>query len=182
MSLSESGGSDPVDALSMPVINIATYGWEGEAWQGFYPADLPEDWRMDYYGNEFRAVVIPASVWQRITPAVVEEWLDAIHAEFQFYFERLDGQRLTPEQQAIVASFGQQMGGWICQTPTNIDDNMPSIWYEGEGEPRQMRTAIEQLHQRIGDGASGVMVVNANNVPWEVAADMRQLAELMGYG
>ena len=164
------------------VIDIAAYGWEGESWQGFYPADLPEDWRLDFYSNEFRSVVVPLDMWQGITADVAEEWLDAVHAEFRFYFDVTDGQIPTPEQSAAIELLGIQWGGWVCRNCLRIDDATPSIWYEGETAPRQMREVIEQLHAALGRDQRGVMVVGTINEPWQVASDMRQLLELMGYG
>ena len=36
--------------------------WEHPAWnQEFYPDDLPEDWRLSYYANEFPVVLVPVS-------------------------------------------------------------------------------------------------------------------------
>lgn len=36
-----------------------------ENWQGaFYPEDLPEEWRLDYYSNFSDLIVVPDSIWQ----------------------------------------------------------------------------------------------------------------------
>lgn len=163
-------------------IDIAAYGWESEPWQGFYPADLPEDWHLDFYSNEFRSVVVPSDIWQGITADVAEEWLDAVDAEFSFYFEAIDEQVATPEQSAAIESLGTQWGGWVYRNPAIIEDATPSIWYEGIAEPRQMRDAIDTLHENLGSGQHGVIVVSSTSEPWQVASDMRQLVELMGYG
>ncbi len=173
-------GSHEISA-SMHVIDVAAYGWESEPWQGFYPADLPEDWRLDYYSNEFRAVVIPAEVWREMTEEMVEEWADAVHDEFRLYFEVTSEQKLSAEQSAAINSLGEQFGGWVCRSHSEAA-TLPSVWYEGEVEPRQMREVIEQLHQELGSKSRGVIVVSSTNEPWDVASDMRLLVELMGYG
>ena len=164
------------------VIDIAAYGWEGESWRGFYPADLPEDWHLDFYSNEFRSVVVPLDMWQGITADMAEEWSYAVHAEFRFYFEATDGQITTPEQSVAIELLGTQWGGWACRNSAGIDDAIPSIWYGGETAPRQMREAIEQLHAALGHNKRGVIVMDTTNEPWQVVSDMRQLVELMGYG
>jgi len=163
------------------VIDIAAYGWQGEAWQGFYPADLPDDWRLDFYSNEFRSVVVPADMWPSINPDMVEEWLDAVHDEFRFYFEITAEQLPSQEQNAMMVSLESQWGGWVCQTPDG-GDQTPSAWYGGEAIPRQMREAIDKLYANLGSSQRGVIVVDSTIEPWEVASDMRQLVELMGYG
>jgi len=44
---------------------IGTAGWEHEQWiGGFYPQDLPGDWRFGYYTNRLRSVLVPANIWQ----------------------------------------------------------------------------------------------------------------------
>jgi hypothetical protein len=38
-------------------MRIAAYGWDHAGWAGgYYPADLPEEWRLAYYANAFPAV------------------------------------------------------------------------------------------------------------------------------
>ena len=163
------------------VIDIAAYGWQSAPWQGFYPADLPEDWRLDFYSNEFRSVLVPAGIWQQTTTDIVEEWLDAVHDQFRFYFEVSGDATPSGEQKELITLLGAQWGGWICRT-ADVADATPSVWYEGGAQPRQMREAIEQLEQNLRGETRGVIVVNSTDEPWEVASDMRQLVELMGYG
>ncbi|MBN2647401.1 MAG: hypothetical protein JXR44_06430 [Thiotrichales bacterium] len=52
--------------IPMPLNRLAvtTLGWQHEKWQeAFYPADLPEDWQLDYFLNVFSLAVVPQSVW-----------------------------------------------------------------------------------------------------------------------
>ncbi|MCW8983185.1 MAG: hypothetical protein OQK13_03990 [Gammaproteobacteria bacterium] len=161
-------------------IDIAAYGWQGESWQGFYPADLPEDWRLDFYSNEHRAVVVPVAVWQSSCADDLEDWLDAVHDEFRFYFEAAPGLKPSDDLLAAIAALGGQFGGWIVRNHNDVET--PSIWYEGIDQPRQMREAIDSLRANLGEHQHGVIVVNSTDEPWQVASDMRQLVELMGYG
>jgi uncharacterized protein YecE (DUF72 family) len=163
------------------MLDIAAYGWQSESWQGFYPADLPDDWRLDFYSNEFRSIVVPAEIWQGITPDMVSDWHDAVHNQFRFYFDVSPEQLPSKEQRLVMAALKSRRGGWVCQPPASVDKMVPSIWYAGPAEPRLMREAIEQLHQSLGEANRGLIVVNSIINPWDVAADMRQLAELMGY-
>ena len=73
-------------------INLGAYGWRHPHWSNtFYPEDLPvsepEDWRLTYFSNEFNAVLIPASYWQTGESIDCEQWLDAVHEDFQFFVE-----------------------------------------------------------------------------------------------
>lgn len=45
-------------------VELVPRGWEGSEWLGaFYPPDLPPDWRLAYFANEFPAVLVPAERW-----------------------------------------------------------------------------------------------------------------------
>lgn len=45
--------------LSSHRIFIGSAGWQHAAWQGeYYPDDLPQDWRLGYYANEFPMVLL----------------------------------------------------------------------------------------------------------------------------
>ena len=40
-------------------ITVGSYGWRHPHWRGsFYPEDLPEDWQLSYYSNEFSVVMV----------------------------------------------------------------------------------------------------------------------------
>lgn len=63
-------------------LDMGTYGWQHPIWdQTYYPEDLPAEWRLSYYGNEFHVVIIPASYWLQDdagewSTAELEEWLE----------------------------------------------------------------------------------------------------------
>lgn len=41
-------------------IEVGARGW---ACQDYYPDDLPEDWQLDYYANEFSVLLVPRARW-----------------------------------------------------------------------------------------------------------------------
>ncbi len=44
-------------------LHAAARGWDFGPWLGrFYPEDLPPEWRLSYYSNEFSAVVVPPTL------------------------------------------------------------------------------------------------------------------------
>lgn len=69
-------------------INLGAYGWRQAHWMGsFYPEDLPVDWQLTYYSNEFNAVLVPAYYWQEAEVPDGEDWLDSVHEGFRFFVE-----------------------------------------------------------------------------------------------
>ncbi len=67
---------------------VGSRGWDHEQWVGgFYPEDLPGDWRLTYYANAFRAVLVPADRLLDVAADEVEAWRDDVPEDFRFYFE-----------------------------------------------------------------------------------------------
>lgn len=68
---------------------IGTQGWESQSWlDTFYPEDMPEDWRLDYYSNFFECVLVEESVWQSWTEETLEDLVDMFEGEdFWFFFD-----------------------------------------------------------------------------------------------
>jgi len=69
-------------------ILIGACGWQHEQWQGqFYPDDLPLDWRLPYYTNEFETLLVPYEMWSESELEEIESWLDDIPEIFDLFFE-----------------------------------------------------------------------------------------------
>lgn len=68
---------------------IGAAGWENENWVGgFYPGDLPEDWRFGYYTNRLRSVLVPAAAWNGgDTGSLVDTLLEDLYPEFRMVLE-----------------------------------------------------------------------------------------------
>jgi hypothetical protein len=69
-------------------INVGTYGWRHSHWlSGFYHEDMPQEWQLAYYSNEFNCVLVPADYWQADHGYDCDSWLDDVHEDFVFYLE-----------------------------------------------------------------------------------------------
>ena len=69
-------------------IQLGAYGWQHAHWLNrFYPEDLPEDWQLLYYSNEFNTVLLPADYWQRHAIDDCVEWIANVHENFRFFVE-----------------------------------------------------------------------------------------------
>jgi hypothetical protein len=67
---------------------IGTRGWEHAAWTGgFYPAELPDDWRFCFYSNNLRSVLVPVETWRTDAPPDVKQWLEDSDPAFRFVLE-----------------------------------------------------------------------------------------------
>lgn len=109
-------------------LDVAAYGWEGEAWSSSYPDDLPAEWRLEYYANQYTSVVVPHRQWQQQEDNELTLWLEETPESFRLYWEVA-----TPEDarrlQRLYASCpdGGQPGGWLLLSgagfePSLLDD------------------------------------------------------------
>jgi len=72
-------------------ISVGAYDWDHAHWLGnFFPDDLPEDWRLSYYANEYAAVLVPETKW-RSESAALEQWTEEVPTGFRFYFLNTSG-------------------------------------------------------------------------------------------
>ena len=80
-------------------LQIGSLGWDYDHWAGgFYPEDMPEEWRLDYYANTFRVVLVEQACWSKWSEDDIEEVIDAVEGEFGFYFEVKDKTALSKLQ------------------------------------------------------------------------------------
>lgn len=103
---------------------IAARSWNHSSWRGnFYPEDLPDDWRLSYYSNEFHAIVVPESEWVDIDLVEIERWIDDTNEEFLFFLEvensLADWQQITDR----ISCMGYQLGGLLLR-PTEVDTDL----------------------------------------------------------
>jgi hypothetical protein len=105
-------------------IIVAAHGWAHTQWQGdFYPDDLPEDWYLAYYSNEFRAVVVPATAWARTDAVETERWMEDVADEFGFYLEVSDLLTDWARFADVIKPLGGQVQGIILR-PEQLDPDL----------------------------------------------------------
>ena len=72
--------------MRQPELFIGTEGWDYDAWSGvFYPDDLPHDWRLTYYANEYRVVLVPHRIWSGAPLSTFETWASDVPPGFRFF-------------------------------------------------------------------------------------------------
>jgi len=86
------------------------------AWKAFYPEDLPEDWRLAYYGNEWKDLLIPACEWERFT--LDSNWIRDLPDALRLYFEVPD-ELAEPGDPCgrLAAALGPRLGGLLVADP-----------------------------------------------------------------
>lgn len=107
-------------------LELATYGWEGSAWDALYPDDLPTDWRLDYYANEYAAIVVPAASWGGATIDEASDWLEQVPDGFRFYWEVADADGAVRLLELLEqGSHGPgQLSGWLFHSGVRLEHGL----------------------------------------------------------
>lgn len=106
---------------------MGTCGWKHPAWNNdFYSEDLPEDWQLGFYANEFPVVYVPASDWIEATD--LDEWSEDVSETFRFILE-LPETVLKDEDAFVVAInkaklLGEYCLGLVFQLDTEIANDV----------------------------------------------------------
>lgn len=118
-------------------MDIAAYGWEHPQWLGaFYPEDMPEEWRLDYYCNEFSSIVVPSGKWCRTGGAQVDGWASGLGEQTRVYLELPP--RLRPETaKEAEAALSGRLAGFVAfrRLDTVPEDLGVPVGFFGAPEP-----------------------------------------------
>ncbi|MDG6773578.1 hypothetical protein QCB45_04470 [Thiomicrorhabdus sp. ZW0627] len=113
----------------MDNLQIGTFGWLHEDWQGsFYPDDMPEEWQLDYYSNAFRVVLVPQEQWLNLTEEELEEYADCVEGEFAFYLELRES--MSPQKQQQLGLMKHVLGSLLSGVVVFSESWLPDAYLE----------------------------------------------------
>ncbi|MCK4707419.1 MAG: hypothetical protein KAU21_02295 [Gammaproteobacteria bacterium] len=100
--------------------SIGAWGWRHPEWEKdvFYPDDLPEDWQLSYYSNEFDLLVVPASDWSAEGYGE-DDWLDDVEDKFVFYIDWPFQQLVSQQDYLKCAESCRQLGEQLAAVLVN---------------------------------------------------------------
>lgn len=141
-------------------LEIGAVGWRHDSWADtFYPDSLPEDWRLTFYSNEFRCLLVPDRDWSGASAARLAAWAEDVHEQFVFYLELDPGRRAEEAAEALARTepIAARVGGIVARTADHAAAEPPAALLEacggcypvhldwpGELAPAQ-RAALERL-------------------------------------
>ncbi len=116
---------------------------------GFYPEDLPADWQLAFYGNEFRALADEQTL---LTPEAVQA---ETHADFRLYRPTPP----APEWQCLDARLGGVFGPpehplrvLTAHAPLPVLPPQALLRLPGAWAPSELRLLLEQAAQQAASG------------------------------
>ncbi len=160
-------------------IQLGAYGWQHAHWLNrFYPEDLPEDWQLLYYSNEFNSVLVPAAYWQGHTIDDCVEWIGSVHEDFRFFvecrgdmFAHISKQALSavlqvlqPQLSALVFPDAKQvMSGQVKQDFLDIIDLFGvDVCSAGDGFDSQLDSRVGGVWRDTASEASSFALIEDN--------------------
>ena len=194
----------------MARVRIGTIGWLFDNWdRDYYPQDIPQEWKLGYYANEFTAVVVPEALWIKADAEQLEEMVEDIHKDFGFYF-RIEGHWPTIQQrERLKLTFAENFLGFLVDNASlcndaavnSMDFIFPASVYPGAGcswsdleqaeatdcvirittesDLRQLKQQFERLAEIIDFSRDVLILVDVPEPHPDYIRQLRTLLELM---
>ena len=130
---------------------LGSFGWEHAQWAGgFYPDDLPEDWRLTYYANEFGCVLVPQDQWLSADEDQWAGWEDDPVDSFRFFLEVDSGRFAETEYrtrlQACIGILGGKCAALVDRAGEAFERAAP-------GDARLLRAVqVDEARGGLSDG------------------------------
>lgn len=140
--------------------------WDLADAAAFYPTDLPEDWRLGYFANQFGASLLPWNSWQNAAPTLRAQWLGDVAPGFRFIAEAGPGSAERETQATLQQALGASLYAWLAhsggfepqapdlQARRNADGSSDRLacWRVDAGSGRESGTTHERQPGSTGDG------------------------------
>lgn len=148
------------------VCSVGAWGWKHSGWENgvFYPDDLPSDWQLSYYANEFNLVVVPASYY-RSTGFDAEQYSDDVSPGFAFYidwpFQQLSNQADYYQCAENCQQFAEQLSAVLVNNEywKKLTAEQKS-WFETATKGMKV---IQYTKTSILDSASGLLLLSSES-------------------
>jgi uncharacterized protein YecE (DUF72 family) len=138
-------------------IAVGTSGYAYKEWKGtFYPADLPADGMLHFYGERFRAVEINNTFYRMPSEKVLLGWAAEVPDGFTFVLKA--SQRITHRKRLkdageevqyflrVANVLGAKLGPTLFQLPPNLKKDLPRLVDFLAVIPTTWRAAFEFRH------------------------------------
>jgi hypothetical protein len=116
--------------MPLSSLTLGGYGWTPSDWlKAFYPDDLPLDWQVSYYANEFNSVVLPAGGWGQVL-LQARFWSEEVNKGFCFYPEitqdLLHVSYWDDVGQVMDGILSEKIGGLLVHA--DVVPDLPASW------------------------------------------------------
>jgi len=185
-------------------IKVGVFDWQGFACDGgFYPEDLPQEWRLQFYSNEFATACIDLNAWMsgehdcetfedlrdsfELSLAVRDEsalrHAETLSSQCQLRLHALinDDAESCPLAASPLAGSSWQCRSTLWTPASTLARSSSIALLPGAQGLRQYRGWIEQWLATAPPGDRLSLWLDGANTDYKTLADCRQLVELMGF-
>lgn len=114
--------------------------WDRPEWVGgFYPEDMPAEWRLTFYNTQYSCVWLPYVRWGNASIEDVRHWLDDSHESFRFLLE--EPPALDDRARAVLAVLGDRVAK-CCGS-----DDPELVWFEAGVDLKALSATIRDKSQ-----------------------------------
>jgi hypothetical protein len=172
---------------------LGTAGWLRDDWEnGYYPSDLPEDWRLAYYANDADCVLLTADQWLQPSPDFSAALAEAPAGLALFLLPPDDMAALPAAPPAVLAGHpatllveqalpGAAWPQWVARGADRWVDGSSGRclvrWWLESADLRRLRAQAETLPP-----ASAALVLDGPAASPALLPDLRTLLDLLGRG
>lgn len=171
---------------------LGTLGWERPDWLGgYYPQDLPPDWRLAYYANDCGCVFLPADTWGSADSGWLQEQLHEARGRLVYF---LEAARPGPPGGANLALFEPCSAVLLVDRPSPSRTGLPQwvaqepgVWVDVDSSDTLLRWSIDSMDMRalraraegVGADVRALVLDGAGADPGGVPR-LQTMLELMG--
>lgn len=171
---------------------VGALDWRHPHWDGsYYPDDLPADWRLAYYANDFTCVLLSEAAWRMADEVEWGEWRDEVPPGFRFLLELDAG---APDRAAArcAETLGPAFRAWVSRTsaPESTVLRAAPIEQALEGAAPVILLSAADIHDRRALGrrfvalaqrpAPVLALIGEGDIEGEALKQVRIIAELAG--
>lgn len=122
---------------------LGAIGWEHTGWEGgFYPEDLPTEWRLAYYNNFFSCVYLTFAQWAGIPASVWRERLNDLQPQFRLILQTPNA--LQDSERTLLNSLAPHVGLCDGECPAGFVQSGSLLWFESNLELKQLAGEISE--------------------------------------
>ncbi len=165
-------------------------GWDPEPCDPlWYPQDLPPEWRLGYFSNACRCVLVPARQWRAATPALAAAWAADTSERFRFYLETECATAVDwppTGSQPLARALGVRLGGLVGpaasetgRRPFRGPRTATSAWEVPAAAIADLRKARRWIEERVAQPPDGTLLALLGRCRLADLERWQTLSELM---
>ncbi len=162
---------------------VGSVGWDHPGWsEQFYPDDLPPEWRLSYYANEFQMVLLPLDCWLTGNQEQLCAWREDVSDRFDFILD-ITGMA-TGDVNAMAqldrcqAALGDRLAGvasWVSLAEP-VRGRVQSLL---GAEARFLAAATDPLEQESTVQVASNAAIGCALIPGDAGRDLKWLRLVM---